>query len=227
MGMMKRLATILSNTHRVLRMADSTQPSVTDGSLLARIQEGSEGAASELHRRYAQRLLALTRAKTGPELQARVDVEDIVQSVFGSFFRGAKRGIYAAPDGEELWGLFLVIALNKIRAKGSHHRAAKRDVRRTVNEGIAEPDEGSGFDPPSDDASAYLLLRLVVDEVLAAIPDSHRDVVRMRIEGYEIAEIAEKSGRSKRTVERILQEFRSKMATRMGATDDDANDGRT
>ena len=122
---------------------------------------------------------------------------------------------------------FLVIALNKIRAKGSHHRAAKRDVRRTVNEGIAEPDEGSGFDPPSDDASAYLLLRLVVDEVLAAIPDTHRDVVRLRIEGYEIAEIAEKSGRSKRTVERILQEFRSKMAMRMGATDDDANDGRT
>ena len=206
-------------------MSDPIVPVPTDHSLWARVRDGSQEAAGLLVHRYSQRLLALTRAKTGPELQARVDVEDIVQSVFGSFFRGAKRGIYTAPDGEELWGLFLVIALNKIRAKGTHHRAAKRDVRRTVNEGIAEPDEGSGFDPPSDDASAYLLLRLVVDEVLAAIPDTHRDVVRLRIDGYEIAEIAEKSGRSKRTVERILQEFRSKMATRMGATDDNANDG--
>lgn len=193
----------------------------TDRSLLARIQQGSQGAAGELYRRYAQRLLALTRAKSGADLQARVDVEDIVQSVFGSFFRGAKRGTYSAPEGEELWGLFLVIALNKIRAKGVHHRAAKRDVRRTVNEGMRDDD--AGFEPPGDDDSACHFLRMVVDEELERWPESHREVVRWRIENYEVAEIAEKTGRSKRTVERILQEFRAKMAELMETKDSDAH----
>jgi RNA polymerase sigma-70 factor (ECF subfamily) len=198
----------------------SNPPAPSDQSLLARVQDGSQGAAGELYRRYAQRLLALTRAKAGPDLQAREDAEDIVQSVFGSFFRGAKRGLYAAPDGEELWGLFLVIALNKIRAKGVHHRAAKRDVRRTVNEAALETGSGTVFQPPADDAAAYHFLRLVVDEVLAGLPEPHRAVVRLRVEGHEVAEIAAATGRAKRTVERVLQEFRTRMGGLLGAGDE-------
>lgn len=201
-------------------MADATNSLPSDGSLLVRVRHGSEGAAGELYRRYAQRLLALTRAKAGADLQAREDPEDIVQSVFGSFFRGAKKGVYQAPDGDELWGLFLVIALNKIRAKGTYHRAAKRDVRKTVNEG---PADEPPFDPPADDHAADQFLRLVVDEVLDALPDANRAVIRLRIEGCEVAEIADRTGRSKRTVERVLQEFRQKMAALLGATDDAAN----
>src|SRR4051794_22984913 len=158
----------------------------SDGSLLARVREGSQAAASALHGRYAQRLLALARARTGADLAARVDAEDIVQSVFGSFFRGASQGFYDAPSGEEIWGLLLVIALNKLRAKGAHHRAAKRDVRRTVSTTAEEGD----LDPPATDEAAGSLLRLVVAEVLERLPEGHREVVRLRIEGFEVAEIA-------------------------------------
>src|SRR5690349_20841483 len=94
------------------------RPGPSDGSLLARVREGSQDAAAALYHRYAQRLLALARAKCGDDLAARVDAEDIVQSVFGSFFRGARQGYYDVPSGEEMWGLLLVIGLNKIRAKG-------------------------------------------------------------------------------------------------------------
>lgn len=201
--------------------ADPPPPGPSDGSLLARVRDGSQDAAGELYRRYAQRLLALARAKCGADLAARVDVEDIVQSVFGSFFRGAGQGYYTAPPGEELWGLLLVIALNKIRAKGAHHRAAKRDVRKTVG-GDVLAGGADGFDPPADDETAHHILRLVVDEVLNELPDGHRDVVRLRIEGYEVAEVAARTGRSKRTVERVLQDFRTRMAGRL---DEGAGDG--
>lgn len=183
----------------------------TDRSLLARVLSGSQGAAGTLYERYARRLLALARAKTGGDLAGRVEAEDIVQSAFGSFFRGAQAGGYAAPDGEELWNLLLVITLNKVRAKGAHHRAAKRDVRRTVS-----GDDLAGFDPPADDTAAAALLGLVVDEVLAALPEGHRPVVRLRIDGHEVADIAAATGRSRRTVERILQEFRGRMAAVYG-----------
>jgi DNA-directed RNA polymerase specialized sigma24 family protein len=37
-------------------------------------------------------------------------------------------------------------------------------------------------------------------------------MVQLRIEGYEVAEIAHQTGRAKRTVERILQESRKKLS---------------
>ena len=188
-------------------------PDSSDQSLVARFQGGSQGAASALYARYARRLTALARAKCGADLAARVEAEDIVQSVFGSFFRGAKDGGYSAPAGEELWGLLLVITLNKVRAKGAHHRAAKRDVRRTLS---GDELAAVGHEPPGDDTASAALLGLVVEEVLAALPEGHRPVVRLRIEGHEVAEIAAATGRSKRTVERILQEFRGRMATEYG-----------
>jgi DNA-directed RNA polymerase specialized sigma24 family protein len=36
-------------------------------------------------------------------------------------------------------------------------------------------------------------------------------MVELRVEGYEVAEVARKTGRSRRTVERILQEARLKL----------------
>src|SRR5205823_10618843 len=109
----------------------------SDGSLLRNFRHGDQDAARLLYQRYAERLRALARAKSSPDLAGRVDDDDIVQSVFGSFFRGVIHGAYDVPAGEELWNLFLVITVNKVRAKGAHYRAAKRDVRQTSGgEGI-------------------------------------------------------------------------------------------
>jgi RNA polymerase sigma-70 factor (ECF subfamily) len=191
--------------------ADKLQPApenrdpgeLTDSSLLRRIRLGNEDAATQLYLRYAHRLHALTRAQSSPELARRVDAEEIVQSIFGSFFRGATAGLYDVPVGEELWKLFLVLALNKIRAKGTYHRAAKRDVRRT---------EGGERLDHCEDEAALSFLQLSVSEALAELPPSQRQMVSLRIEGYEVAEIAQATGRSKRTVERLLQDARKKLA---------------
>src|SRR5262249_4269495 len=157
---------------------------------------------------YAQRLRALAQAQCSAELARRVDVDDIVQSVFGSFFRRASQGVYDVPAGEELWKLLLVIALHKIRDQGSFHRAAKRDVRRTRG--------GEALDqtlPAPHAQGEYAFLEAVVHEALEKLPPLHRQVVELRMEGYEVAEIAPKVERSKRTVERVLQEARGELGT--------------
>jgi RNA polymerase sigma-70 factor, ECF subfamily len=185
------------------------QPS--DHSLLRRLRGGNEDAATQLYLRYANRLRALARTNCSPGLARRVEIEDIVQSVFGSFFRGASRGDYDVPAGEELWKLFLVIALNKIRAKGAYHHAAKRDVRLTAGgEGLAET-------PAEQDEAAYAILQMTIDEALDQLPPQHRQMLVLRIEGHEVAEIARQVARSKRTVERILQECRKKLADLLDA----------
>ena len=100
-------------------------------SLLRQFRGGQVDAATELYSRYATRLLELARSRTGVELGHSVDPEDVVQSVFRTFFRRAAEGSYSVPNGDTLWKLLMVIALNKIRSLADYHRAGKRDLRRT------------------------------------------------------------------------------------------------
>src|SRR6266404_4580543 len=103
----------------------------SDESLFRHFKDGNEDAATALHDRYATRVKAFAKRSCGPDLAQRLDPEDIVQSVFRSFFHAAKRGFYEAPTSEELWKILVVITLNKMRTQRAYHRAAKRDVRLT------------------------------------------------------------------------------------------------
>jgi RNA polymerase sigma-70 factor, ECF subfamily len=187
---------------------DFVDEAPSDHSLLLQYREGNQDAAAALYHRYARRLHALAHARYYSDLAGRVDCDDIVQSVFESFFRGAGRGSYDIPAGEELWHLFLVITLNKIRAKGVYHRAAKRDVRMTTGDDCIE----RYADPLHSNDSTTILLKLAVDEALSQLPPQHKMVVELRMEGHEVAEIADRTGRSKRSIERILQECRKQLA---------------
>ena len=185
----------------------------TDRTLLRRLQHGQVDASTELYLRYANRLLALAASQSSPDLARMVDPEDIVQSVFRTFFRRAGLGHYTVPDGEEIWKLLLVIALNKVRATGAFHRAAKRDVRRTKGgeafDRAIETQAGS-----SDEAIG--LLRIVVEDLLQELPSSHRRMIELRIEGHEVTDIATSVQRSKRSVERVLQDFRRRLDELIG-----------
>jgi len=182
--------------------------STSDSSLLRRFQKGQQDAATALYVRYARRLQALAKKRTGQQLAQRFDPEDVVQSVFRTFFRRASEGCYEVPVGEELWQLLLVLALNKIRTLAVYHRAQKRDAGRTIGtETVGEiASETSG-----EDAIAYETMKMVVDELVANLPAPQDRIIQLRIEGHEISEIAMMTKRSKRTVERTLQQFRQQL----------------
>jgi RNA polymerase sigma-70 factor (ECF subfamily) len=183
-------------------------PAPSDGSLMRRVRQGSGDAATELYLRYARRLRALTRARCSARLSRLIDADDIVQSIFGSFFRGAGQGLYNVPAGEDLWRLLVVIALNKIRSKANYFLAAKRDARLTVSK-----DEIDALQP-SDSVGTredLAFLELSVQEALEKLPPLHRLVITLRVEGHEVAEIARQTDRSHRTVERILQQTRQRL----------------
>jgi RNA polymerase sigma-70 factor (ECF subfamily) len=186
----------MAGTHR-------PDPDATDRSLLRRVRAGEQDAATALYLRYADHLRALAAAQSAPALAARVDPDDIVQSVFRTFFRRVGANQYDVPDGDDLWRLFLVIALHKIRNAAIRHRAAKRDVRQTVHLG-AHAHRAATADP-----TGLTVLHLVIDDALAGLPETARRIVELRIDGHEVADIAARVGRSKRSVERVLQQFRA------------------
>jgi RNA polymerase sigma-70 factor (ECF subfamily) len=181
----------------------------SDQSLLQRCSGGSEDAATQLYLRYAQRLGGLVRAQQSAQMVSRLDVEDVVQSVFRSFFRTAHTGVYEVPRGGDLWRLLMTIALNKIRAQGEFHRAAKRDVRLTVNMGSDDPSENARNVREATDP----FLRVAIDEALQGLLPQQRAIVELRLQGHEVAEIARQVGRSKRTVERSLQQGLARLKT--------------
>jgi RNA polymerase sigma-70 factor, ECF subfamily len=190
--------------------------SVSDNSLVRRLRAGSETAADRLHDRYVARLRALARAKLSADMAGRVDADDIVQSVFRRFFQAAAREDYDAPAGEDLWDLLLVITLNRVRSEAAYQRAAKRDIRRTVKSG-ADDDPLAAVADRDDSAAAAL--RLHVAEALERLPADYQRVVELRMDGYEVAEIASSIGRAKRTVERLLQEARGVLRSALIETD--------
>ena len=184
-----------------------TEPS--DQSLLQDFRAGDLEAATALYERYARRLCALARGQLPSNLSRQVDPDDIVQSVFRSFFAAARAGAFEVPAGADLWPLLLVVALNKIRAQGAFHTAAKRDVRRT--QALGESDNLAGALAALQTGGSQPFLRIVALDLIEALPPQVRAVVELRLEGYSVDQIATRVQRTKRSVERLLQESRRRL----------------
>lgn len=181
----------------------STAPARSDRSLVRLVRDGEQAAATDIYLRYSDRLLKLAQRNTSPCLATRFDPEDVVQSVFRSFFRRVSEGAYDVPAGEELWRLLLVLALNKVRSLAKHHLAQKRSVGSTQS---ASDTEAHTF--PVSDPQPRQILEMVIEERLAGLPETQRRIVEQRIQGFSVAEIATQTQRSKRTIERVIKRFR-------------------
>src|SRR5438105_5890518 len=97
-------------------------------SLMKRWQAGDQQAATDLFRRYAERLIALARRRLSTRLLCRVDAEDVVQSACRSFFSAASAGQFDVKCGGDLWQLLVVITLRKLRNQVQRHTRHKRSV---------------------------------------------------------------------------------------------------
>ena len=179
----------------------------SDHTLVRFVRGGDEGAAEELYRRYAARLRRLVADRYTPEFASRFDPDDIVQSVFRALYEGVRSKFYDVPQGGELWGLLFVLAVNKVRDQVSYHRAARRNVRRTTT--TAGPTRDDLF---AKDEVAAALLRLTVEEYLAGLDETERAIVALRMTGHSVDEVARQTDRAKRTVERVLQKARDRLA---------------
>ena len=193
---------------------------VSDHSLLHRFRDGEQDAATQLYLRYSSRLQSWATRQTSSAFVTRFDEEDVVQSVFRTLFRRVAEGLYDVPPGEELWQLLLVVALNKIRRLATFHRAQKRSVDKTFGSDALET---ARFRNQSEDETSMRILRFVLDDLLSSLPDTHREIVRLRIDGHKTNEIAEQTGRSSRTVERVLKGFRQKLSGLLDAGTDLSN----
>src|SRR3954452_6779641 len=135
---------------------DGARAAWTSLVLLERFRSGDDLAAGELFDRYFERLTSLARSRLSPRLARRTDPEDIVLSVYRSFFVGARGGRYALGRGGDLWRLLAAITKHKLLRQVRQQGAARRSV--DVEIPLDRVDEGTLLggrqDPTPEDAAA-------------------------------------------------------------------------
>src|SRR6266478_2806061 len=89
--------------------AMAEEPSFDD--LMTRLRADDSMAATNLFRRYSRRLIGLARTRLQGEMKRKVDPEDVMQSVFRSFFRRHADGKFELEGWDNLWSLLACITL--------------------------------------------------------------------------------------------------------------------
>jgi hypothetical protein len=85
--------------------------------LMVGLDRGDDAAAAQVFHRFARQMLELARRHLGDRLRRKVDPEDVLQSVFRSFFVCYREGRFHIRNWENLWGILKVMTLR--RAAGS------------------------------------------------------------------------------------------------------------
>jgi RNA polymerase sigma-70 factor (ECF subfamily) len=182
-----------------------------DDTLVARCRAGDQDAARALFDRFVDRLLSLARGRIGHRLASRFDAEDVVQSVFRTFFTRLRKDEFDFHEQDDLFKLLVRITVHKTLRAIAHHRAAKRDPGQEA----PQPDDSADRDyltqvldaEPSPDTLVTFMDQL--DHFLQQLPPLERQILELRLQGHGTDEIAEKVGVYDRKVRRVLERVRA------------------
>jgi RNA polymerase sigma factor (sigma-70 family) len=167
---------------------------------IKQLKEGDRGAVEKLWERYFERLVRLAHGmmRKGAHL-ANFD-EDVALGAFHSLVRGAEaRRFPDLTDRADLWRLLVVITAHKASD-------LRRKERRQPAKESVELDQILSREPTAEfmaDMADQIRLRL---DVLG--DPELRSIALLRMEGYNIEEIAGKLGCVPRTVQRRLMRIR-------------------
>jgi len=184
---------------------------------LERIVEGDPTAADVLWQCYWEKLITVARQKLKSSRRRVADEEDVALSAFNSFCQGAAQGRFPdLNDRRDLWKILVTITARKASAQHRREHAAKRadhDLRGESVFGHAKQEPGGGIDrfvglEPSPEFAVMAAEQC--EQLLAKLDERQRQVALLRLEGYRLAEIAERLECVPATVRRQIHRIQAK-----------------
>jgi RNA polymerase sigma-70 factor (ECF subfamily) len=179
---------------------------------MTRIQAGDQDAAAALHQRYVHRLIGLAREHLALRVRQKLDPEDVVQSVFRTFFRRQKEGQFDFGGWDDLWNLLALITLRKCGSQVRHFASARRDARKEFRP-VLSPDDSDSWQAiargPTPEETAMLVE--TVEQILVNLKERERPIFLLGLQGFTAREISAMVGRSERTVYRILEYIKEEL----------------
>ncbi len=186
-------------------------------SWLTRLNAGDEAAVERLFLVYEPYLRMVVRRRLSAGLRQKVDSADIVQSVFADVVVGVRDGGWQFHNRAQLLGLLRRIASRRLGDRYEKHRKALTHERPLG--GLTSADQPRAHEPqPSQVAQG----REFWERVLRACPPEHEQIVRLRLAGLRLGEIATRTGLHEGSVRRILYELARRLAIARGKADEPA-----
>jgi RNA polymerase sigma-70 factor, ECF subfamily len=181
--------------------------------LAARLRAGDQGAATDVFRRFANRLIALARTELDARTRRKEDPEDIVQSVYRSFFTRYHAGQFDLATWDSLWSLLTVITARKCLNRAEYYLAKCRNATGEVG-ARWDDDAVSGLSEAIDREPTPLeaaVLAETVEQVMRGLEDDDRSIIELSLQGYTSPQISAQLGRAERTVRRVREYVKNRL----------------
>jgi RNA polymerase sigma-70 factor (ECF subfamily) len=181
--------------------------------LIQRVKTGEPDAAEQLLREFEPTVRRAIRVRmVNPSLRRTMDSMDLCQSVMGSFFVRAALGQYDLGSPEQLVGLLVKLARNKVADHARHEQAKMRDHRRTKEDGSAVDHVAGRQESPSQIVGGAELLERFRSKLSA----EERYLAEQRALGREWSELAEELGQSAEALRKQLQRAVDRVSQELG-----------
>lgn len=190
--------------------------------LIDQLRAGDCRAADAIFHRFAQRLVGMARNRLDGRVRQKVDAEDVVQSVFRSFFDRSARGEFDFANWEGVWGLLVLLTVRKCGRRATHFQADCRDARREIPGGGTKSPLDDRFieaiaDEPTPEEAA--LLAETTEEIMRSlISGKDRQIFELSLQGYSVPEISAIVGHYERGVERVRSKVRRLLEGMLAST---------
>ena len=178
-------------------------------------KSGDSVAAERIWKLYFDRLVQSVRKRLYGQNRAVSDEEDIVLSVFDSFYEAAEKGRFPdLSDRDDLWHLLLTMSARKVVDKRRHDQRQKRGGEVAIHSMNAGDDSADlagaiGSEPSPE---MVIMMQESVEKLFSHLGVGQlRELAGAKLEGYSNAEIAERFECSERTIERRLHLIREKL----------------
>ena len=177
-------------------------------------KEGDSVAAHQLWRHYFDRLVRSVRQNLRGQNRGMSDEEDIVVSVFESFYRAAENGRFPELSGrDDLWRLLLKMSARKIVDKRRHDQRQRRGAGAAVRSLDDRGDDEAVLQVIGDEPSPEMVVMMTesLERLMKHLGDGQlQEIAVGKLEGFSNAELAQRLECSERTIERRLHLIREK-----------------
>ena len=175
--------------------------------LLKRLNAGDKHNVAEvIVQRFASRLGALAARKMSQRLQQRLSPDDIVQSVFATFFRRVEDGQLEIRDWDSLWGLLAQITVWRICRHVEHYQAGRRNSERETP--LLDDEQAFDREPRAED---LLMAAELCEQLVSEMAAKYRPIVQGILDGQTHEIIAKELNTSLSTVERVHRRAKERL----------------
>ncbi|CAN5529860.1 hypothetical protein BH11PLA2_BH11PLA2_50320 [soil metagenome] len=163
--------------------------------LLTKAGQGDIAAQHALVKQYEPKVRMVARVLLGPALRPYLESGDLTQSVHKSIIVGLRENKFEIAGPDQLIGL----ALTVLRRKAAKHwRHLQRQQRLSGDKSLRSTDGLTdvltALSSGGQDPAAEAQFRDQLEALCEHLDDTEKRVIDLRLEGYNLAEIADMTG---------------------------------